>query len=103
MRSARPGLCCRRRQFLSDGKNPTFASLNSKTITIDDWEFSPMSGLCHPNFDEKKAKSNGHICILVRTWQRTVFTAVQAAAPAYPKRRARKERRGGTRLVVDNS
>lgn len=48
-----------------DGKNPSFASLNNKTITIDDWEFSSMSELC-PTFDEKKAKTNGHICILVR-------------------------------------
>lgn len=50
-------------QFL-DGKNPTFASLNNKTITIDDWEFSSINVLC-PTFDEKKAKANGHICILV--------------------------------------
>ncbi|CAM9336546.1 unnamed protein product [Pylaiella littoralis] len=51
-------------KFFCDGKNPTFASLNNKTITIDDWEFSSMSELC-PAFDEKKAKSNGHICILI--------------------------------------
>lgn len=51
-------------QFINDGKNPSFASLNNKTITIDDWEFSSMSELC-PAFDERKAKTNGHICILV--------------------------------------
>ncbi|CAM9550893.1 unnamed protein product, partial [Hapterophycus canaliculatus] len=51
-------------KFTSDGKNPSFASLNSKTITIDDWEFSSTSALC-PTFDERKARTNGHICILI--------------------------------------
>lgn len=51
-------------QFKACRDNPTFASLNSKTILIERWEFSTLSVVC-PAFDPVKAKSNGQICILV--------------------------------------
>jgi len=56
-----------------------------------------MSGLC-PRFDEKKAKSNGHICILVRNGVGFVFLLhIDYIYLPWPE--SAKEHRGDTRLV----
>lgn len=52
-------------QFEKRNPSTTLASLNNKTITIEDYEFSTLAFLCG-KLDERKTKANGQICILVR-------------------------------------